>query len=201
LKGLYKNSIKNTISELVLNSLKKYINRIKDRIKLNINIIKPKSNKKSNNKEQSNNEIQSQKKIELIYTKISENENNFKELYYNPVLDELDNCLVKCESLIYNSSNKDDSVSDTNITNQTINIREDEEEKINGGKSFNIFFENKIDNENLALGLLKYFIDKCNVISLSYQKLNEILNCNIYRIKKSILYIKEYFNKYINNID
>ena len=208
LKGLYKNSINYTInhksqsfSDLVLDSLKKSINKIKDKIKLNINIIKPKNIKKLNNKERTNNKISNGKKIELIYTNISENENNIKKLYYNPVIEELDNCLAQCESLIYNSSNKEDSVSDTNITNQTINIREDDTNRINGGKSFNYFFENKIDNENLALGLLKYYIDQNNVISLSYNKLNELLNCNIYRIKKSILYIKEYFNKYINNID
>ena len=106
-----------------MDSLKKSINKIKDKIKLNINIIKPKNIKKLNNKERTNNKISNGKKIELIYTNISENENNIKKLYYNPVIEELDNWLAQCESLIYNSSNKEDSVSDTNITNQTINIR------------------------------------------------------------------------------
>ena len=159
-------------SELVLNSLIKYIKKIKDKIYLNINVIKPKNKKISNKKE-------------LIEQKISNN----------------DNCLKQCKSFIYNFNNKEESTSETNITYPTINIKEDDGGKIHYENSFNNFFENKIDNDNLALGLLKYFIDENNVISLSYQKLKDILNCNIYRIKKSILYIKQYFNNYINNID
>ena len=196
------NHKKQNYSELVLCSLTKYIKKIKDKIQLNINVIKPKKNKISNSKELSHNQkISNNQTIITIYNKISENEKSIKELYYNPVTAELDNCLKQCKSFIYNFNNKEESTSDTNITYPTINIREDDGGKIHDENSFNNFFESKIDNDNLALGLLKYFIDENNVISLSYQKLKEILNCNIYRIKKSILYIKQYFNNYINNID
>ena len=188
-------------SELVLNSLIKYIKKIKDKIYLNINVIKPKNKKISNKKELIEQKISNNETIITIYNKISENEKNTKELYYNPVIEELDNCLKQCKSFIYNFNNKEESTSETNITYPTINIKEDDGGKIHDENSFNNFFESKIDNDNLALGLLKYFIDENNVISLSYQKLKEILNCNIYRIKKSILYIKQYFNNYINNID
>ena len=188
-------------SELVLNSLIKYIKKIKDKIYLNINVIKPKNKKISNKKELIEQKISNNETIITIYNKISENEKNTKEIYYNPVIEELDNCLKQCKSFIYNFNNKEESTSETNITYPTINIKEDDGGKIHYENSFNNFFENKIDNDNLALGLLKYFIDENNVISLSYQKLKDILNCNIYRIKKSILYIKQYFNNYINNID
>ncbi len=188
-------------SELVLNSLIKYIKKIKDKIYLNINVIKPKNKKISNKKELIEQKISNNETIITIYNKISENEKNTKELYYNPVIEELDNCLKQCKSFIYNFNNKEESTSETNITYPTINIKEDDGGKIHYENSFNNFFENKIDNDNLALGLLKYFIDENNVISLSYQKLKDILNCNIYRIKKSILYIKQYFNNYINSID
>lgn len=188
-------------SELVLNSLIKYIKKIKDKIYLNINVIKPKNKKISNKKELIEQKISNNEAIITIYNKISENEKNTKEIYYNPVIEELDNCLKQCKSFIYNFNNKEESTSETNITYPTINIKEDDGGKIHYENSFNNFFENKIDNDNLALGLLKYFIDENNVISLSYQKLKDILNCNIYRIKKSILYIKQYFNNYINNID
>ena len=188
-------------SELVLNSLIKYIKKIKDKIYLNINVIKPKNKKISNKKELIEQKISNNEAIITIYNKISENEKNSKEIYYNPVIEELDNCLKQCKSFIYNFNNKEESTSETNITYPTINIKEDDGGKIHYENSFNNFFENKIDNDNLALGLLKYFIDENNVISLSYQKLKDILNCNIYRIKKSILYIKQYFNNYINNID
>lgn len=188
-------------SELVLNSLTKYIKKIKDKIQLNINIIKPKNKKIPNKEELSDQKISNNQTIITIYNKISENGKSIKELYYNPVTEELDNCLKQCKSFIYNFNNKEESTSDTNITYPTINIKEDDGGKVHYENSFNNFFENKIDNDNLALGLLKYFIDENNVISLSYQKLKEILDCNIYRIKKSILYIKQYFNNYINNID
>ena len=154
-------------SELVLNSLIKYIKKIKDKIYLNINVIKPKNKKISNKKELIEQKISNNETIITIYNKISENEKNTKELYYNPVIEELDNCLKQCKSFIYNFNNKEESTSETNITYPTINIKEDDGGKIHYENSFNNFFENKIDNDNLALGLLKYFIDENNVISLS----------------------------------
>ena len=162
-------------SELVLNSLIKYIKKIKDKIYLNINVIKPKNKKISNKKELIEQKISNNEAIITIYNKISENEKNTKEIYYNPVIEELDNCLKQCKSFIYNFNNKEESTSETNITYPTINIKEDDGGKIHYENSFNNFFENKIDNDNLALGLLKYFIDENNVISLSYQKLKDIL--------------------------
>ncbi len=111
---------------------------------------------------------------------------------------------MQCKSLIYNNkqvcSEKDELRSETNMTNQTINLIEENEKKLYDEKTFNKFFENKIDNDNLGLGLLKYFVDKNENISLSYKKMQKIFNCSIYQIKKSILYINEYIN-YINKIE
>ena len=201
-------SKKQSFPELVLGSINKYIDLAKDKIQIQPNIIKFKSNKwqKDNNYDNDNlNKKKSDYKlIESIFSKISKNENNTKELYSNPVLLELNNCLMQCKSLIYNNKQvcveKDELMSETNMTNQTINLIEENEKKLYDENTFNKFFENKIDNDNLGLGLLKYFVDKNENISLSYKKMQKIFNCSIYQIKKSILYINEYIN-YINKIE
>ena len=88
-------------------------------------------------------------------------------------------------------------MSETNFTNQTINLIEESDKKSYDENNFNEYFENKIDNDNFGLALIKYFIDKNDNIGLSFNKMKEIFNCNICQIKKSILLIKEFIN-YIN---
>ena len=190
-------SIKQPYSELVFNSFNKYINLLKDKSQKPVNTVKINKKKLSRNK---NNKL-----IESLYTKISKDENDINELYTNPTIIELNKCLDECKSLIYKAkkictdNNKDELMSETNATNQTINLRE-ENAKIYGENTFNNFFQNKIDKDILALGLVKYLIDKSEIISLSYKKMNDIFNCSIYKIKKAILYITDYFN-YINKIE
>ena len=199
---------KQSFPELVLGSINKYIDLAKDKIQIQPNIIKFKSNKWQKDNNYDNNKLNKKKSdyklIESLFSKISKNENNMKELYSNPVILELNNCLMQCKSLIYNNKQvcfeKDELMSETNMTNQTINLIEENEKKLYDEKTFNKFFENKIDNDNLGLGLLKYFVDKNENISLSYKKMQKIFNCSIYQIKKSILYINEYIN-YINKIE
>ena len=190
-------SIKQPYSELVFNSFSKYINLLKDKSQKPVSTVKINKKKLSRNK---NNKL-----IESLYTKISKDENDINELYTNPTIIELNKCLDECKSLIYNAkkictdNNKDELMSETNATNQTINLKE-ENEKIYWENTFNNFFQNKIDKDILALGLVKYLIDKSEIISLSYKKMNDIFNCSIYKIKKAILYITDYFN-YINKIE
>ena len=190
-------SIKQPYSELVFNSFTKYIKLLKDKSQKPVNTVKINKKKLSRNK---NNKL-----IESLYTKISKDENDINELYTNPTIIELNRCLDECKSLIYNAkkictdNNKDELMSETNATNQTINLKE-ENAKIYGENTFNNFFQNKIDKDTLALGLVKYLIDKSEIISLSYKKMNDIFNCSIYKIKKAILYIIDYFN-YINKIE
>ena len=190
-------SIKQPYSELVFNSFTKYIKLLKDKSQKPLNTVKINKKKLSRNK---NNKL-----IESLYTKISKDENDINELYTNPTIIELNKCLDECRSLIYNAkkictdNNKDELMSETNATNQTINLKE-ENAKIYGENTFNNFFQNKIDKDTLALGLVKYLIDKSEIISLSYKKMNDIFNCSIYKIKKAILYIIDYFN-YINKIE
>ena len=80
--------------------------------------------------------------IESLYTKISKDENDINELYTNPTIIELNKCLDKCKSLIYNAkkictdNNKDELMSETNATNQTINLKE-ENTKIYGENNMN----------------------------------------------------------------
>ena len=197
-------SKKQTFSELVLGSINKYIDLAKDKIQIHPNIIKFQSNKRQKDNNKLNKKKSDYKLIESLFSKISKNENNTKELYSNPVILELNNCLMQCKSLIYNNIQvfveKDELMSETNMTNQTINLIEENEKKLYDENTFNKFFENKIDNDNLGLGLLKYFVDKNENISLSYKKMQKIFNCSIYQIKKSILYINEYIN-YINKIE
>ena len=197
-------SKKQSFPELVLGSINKYIDLAKDKIQIHPNIIKFQSNKRQKDNNKLNKKKSDYKLIESLFSKISKNENNTKELYSNPVILELNNCLMQCKSLIYNNkqvcSEKDELMSETNMTNQTINLIEENEKKLYDENTFNKFFENKIDNDNLGLGLLKYFVDKNENISLSYKKMQKIFNCSIYQIKKSILYINEYIN-YINKIE
>ncbi len=197
-------SKKQSFPELVLGSINKYIYLAKDKIQIHPNIIKFQSNKRQKDNNKLNKKKSDYKLIESLFSKISKNENNTKELYSNPVILELNNCLMQCKSLIYNNkqvcSEKDELMSETNMTNQTINLIEENEKKLYDENTFNKFFENKIDNDNLGLGLLKYFVDKNENISLSYKKMQKIFNCSIYQIKKSILYINEYIN-YINKIE
>ena len=201
-------SKKQTFSELVLGSITKYIDLAKDKIQIQPNIIKFRNNKKrkdNNYDTEKLNKVKSDYKIiESLFSKISKNENNAKELYSNPAILELNNCLMQCKSLIYNNKQvcieKDELTSETNMTNQTINLIEDNDKKLYDENTFNKYFENKIDSDNLGLGLLKYFVDKNENISLSYKKMQKLFNCSIYQIKKSILYIYEYIN-YINKIE
>ena len=51
-------------------------------------------------------------------------------------------------------------MSETNFTNQTINLIEESDKKSYDENNFNEYFENKIDNDNFGLALIKYFIDK-----------------------------------------
>ena len=207
----YNNDINNIItikkqsfSELVLSSIIKYIDIIKEKYQTKKDILGIKYNNLSKEKKESNYVKANYRIIDSIYNKITQNEKITKELYSNPALIELNNCLMKIKSFIYNNTPilsdknnyniKDEIMSETIMTNFTINLKEENENKIYEQNSFNYFFENKLDADSLALGLLKYFIDKNELISLSYRKMTDIFKWNIYRIKKSILYIKEYNN-------
>ena len=209
-KFKFKNNINNIISkkqaysELVLSSITKYIKLMKEKIDTQPNLIKYKNNKLIINKGSIMNEKLYYETIESLFDKISNNENKTKELYSNPILLELNNCLEQCKSFIYNNKQiskenniKIEQMSETNFTNQTINLIEESDKKSYDENNFNEYFENKIDNDNFGLALIKYFIDKNDNIGLSFNKMKEIFNCNICQIKKSILLIKEFIN-YIN---
>ena len=199
-------SKKQSFSELVLNSITKYIQLIKEKILFQPNMIKYKNYKPITNKGKIINDKSYYDTIESLFEKISSNENKTKELYTNPIIIELNNCLLQCKSFIYNNkqieienNNMVEQMSETNNTNQTINLIEESEKRIYDENTFNKFFENKIDTDNLGLALIKYFIDKNEKITLSYKKMKEIFVCNIYQVKKSISFIKEFIN-YINKI-
>ena len=199
-------SKKQSFSELVLNSITKYIQLIKEKILFQPNMIKYKNYKPITNKGKIINDKSYYDTIESLFEKISSNENKTKELYTNPIIIELNNCLLQCKSFIYNNkqieienNNMVEQMSETNNTNQTINLIEENEKRIYDENTFNKFFENKIDTDNLGLALIKYFIDKNEKITLSYKKMKEIFVCNIYLVKKSISFIKEFIN-YINKI-
>ena len=200
-------SKKQSFSELVLNSITKYIQLIKEKILFQPNMIKYKNYKPITNKGKIINDKSYYDTIESLFEKISSNENKTKELYTNPIIIELNNCLLQCKSFIYNNKqieienyNMVEQMSETNNTNQTINLIEESEKRIYDENTFNKFFENKIDTDNLGLALIKYFIDKNEKITLSYKKMKEIFVCNIYQVKKSISFIKEFIN-YINKIE
>ena len=199
-------SKKQSFSELVLNSITKYIQLIKEKILFQPNMIKYKNYKPITNKGKIINDKSYYDTIESLFEKISSNENKTKELYTNPIIIELNNCLLQCKSFIYNNkqieienNNMVEQMSETNNTNQTINLIEESEKRIYDENTFNKFFENKIDSDNLGLALIKHFIDKNEKITLSYKKMKEIFVCNIYQVKKSISFIKEFIN-YINKI-
>ena len=194
-------SKKQSFSELVLNSITKNIQLIKEKILFQPNIIKYKNYKPITNKGKIINDKSYYDAIESLFEKISSNENKTKELYTNPIIIELNNCLLQCKSFIYNNkqieienNNMVEQMSETNNTNQTINLIEESEKRIYDENTFNEFFENKIDTDNLGLALIKYFIDKNEKITLSYKKMKEIFVCNIYQVKKSISFIKEFIN-------
>ena len=199
-------SKKQSFSELVLTSVAKNIEIIKCKNKIYTNIIKLKNSKyfrdKYNNK--SKNQKTDYNIIESIFAKYSDKQNKLKELYSNSITQELNNCLTQCKFFMYNNKqnktdiNKYDILSETNVSNHTINLQEENINFICDKNTFNNFFENKVDKDILSLSLIKYFIDISKEISMSYKRMNEIFNCNIYQIKKTILYIKEYIN-YINN--
>ena len=79
-------------------------------------------------------------------------------------------------------------MSETNVTNHTINLKEDNKKFLYDENMFNNFFENKVEKDILSLSLIKYFIDNSENISMSYNKMKDIFNCNIYKIK-NVLYI------------
>ena len=196
---IYNNNINKIIfpkkerySELVIKAIMKYIEIIRKKIENQPNIIKIKKNKLINDKFILDSKKSNYKLIETLFSKISKNENNANELYSSPIMIELNNCLAQCKSLIYN--NKEEFLTETNISNQTINLKEEDEIKPYNENDFNNYFVNKIDSDSLGLGMLKYFIDKNTNISLSYKNMKELFKCNIYEIKKSILFIKEYIN-------
>ena len=194
-------SKKQSFSELVLNSITKNIQLIKEKILFQPNIIKDKNYKPITIKGNIINDKSYYDTIESLFEKISSNENKTKELYTNPIIIELNNCLLQCKSFIYNNkqiiienNNMAEQMSETNNTNQTINLIEESEKRIYDENTFNEFFENKIDSINLGLALIKYFIDKNEKITLSYKKMKEIFDCNIYQVKKCISFIKEFIN-------
>ena len=213
------NNITNNIktqnySELVYNSVIKYIQIIKEKSQSSLNIIKIKKKKKmthinkdifkfneiNENKDNNNNN----KIIENIYTKLSKEENDIEKLYCSPFIYELNNCQEQCKLFIYNNNGTslDNNSIDKSINNNNkkiISLKEEDETELSDENKFNDFFKNKINNDILGLGMIKYFIDENNVIILSYKLMKDIFKCNICQVKKAIIYIKLYIN-YINNI-
>ena len=197
-------------SELVYNSIIKYITTIKEKSQTYINIIRIKGKKritkKSKDKYKNNINKKNSQIIEKLFEKLSEEENESKEMFYSPLNIELNNCQKQCKNLIYNNKKTffEKNYIKT-INNKIISLNEEEEEqeqeKVNlyDENKFNDYFKNKINSDILGLGMIKFFIDKNKIIILSYKILKEIFNCNIYQIKKSILYINLYINN-INNI-
>ena len=199
-------------SEIVYNSIIKYITKIKEKSQTHINIIKIKGKKritkksKDRSKNNTNNENNNNQIIEKLFSKLSEEENKTNELFYSPLNIELNNCQEQCKDFIYNNNK---SLFANNyikpIHNEIITLNEEEEEqgqdieKLFDENKFNDYFKNKISSDILGLGMIKYFIDKNKIIILSYRILKEIFNCNIYQVKKSILYIKLYINNINNN--
>ena len=198
--GIIKNQ---KYSELVYNSVKNYIKKIKEKGQTQRNIIKIRSQKINHNKSRSKNIIENKDKnnkiIESLFNQLSNEDKELEELYYSPFNSELNNCQDQCKILIYNNNI---IFSDNNIkqnNNKIISLKEEEEEeiKLSGENNFIDYFKNKICSDILGLGMIKYFIDKNKIIILSYRILKEIFNCNINKVKKSILYIKLYI-KLIN---
>jgi len=194
-------------SELVYNSVIKYIKAIKEKSQSSLNIIKIKGKKSlpKNNKNKLNdgNKEENNKIIEELFKKLSKEEQDVDKLYCSPFIFELNNCQKQCKIFIYNNkrTSSDYYIDKSMKNNKLINLKEENEDEtiLSDENKFNEYFKNKIGSDILGLGMIKYFIDKNNVIILSYKILRELFNCNIYQVKKSILYIKLYAN-YINNI-
>ena len=177
-------------SDSVYNSTKKYIKILKEKSQRQPNKIKLKG--KKGNK---NNMI-----IEKIFEKFKTDENNLNELYFNPVIFELNKCQEQCKCFIYNNKRtSSDNNNDEIINGNTINLKEENEKILSDENIFEDYFKDKINCEILGLGMIKYFIDNNKIIILSYNIIKEIFNCNIHQVKKSIDYINLY-NKEINNI-
>ena len=206
--NIYKNLVyikTPSYSELVYNSVIKHIKIIKEKSQNNLNINKLKTKKRNKKNSDNGQNVESEEKnnkvIEQIIEKFSKDENNIKELYSSPLIFELNNCQEQCKNFIFNNqrTSSDNNFDKKEINNNIINIKEEDEKKLSDENMFDDYFKDKIDFEILGLGMIKYFIDKNKIIILSYRNLKEISNCNIYQVKKSILYIKLYIN-YINNI-
>jgi hypothetical protein len=214
LNKMANNLMTSNYSELVYNSVKNYIKKLKEKSQTSLNIIKIKGKKKMSqinkdifkfNNGHRNEKDDNNKIIEKLYTKLSEEENNIEKLFYSPFIYELNNCQEQCKLFIYNNNptsldNKsiDKSINNNNIK-KIINLKEEEETELSDENKFNDFFKNKINGDILGLGMIKYFIDENDVITLSYKMLKEIFECNICQVKKAILYIRLYIN-YLNNI-
>jgi len=175
-------------NDLVYNSITKYIHTLKEKSDSKKFLIKVKSSKKNryNNKEKNS------QMINKIYNQLSNETLISKEKYYNPVTYELNKCQEQCKYFIYNGRIEENS----NI-NKNISLKEDIE--IPYEKKFNVYFKDKVSYDVLGLGLIKYIIDKNQIVILSYKLLNEIFKCNIYQVKKCIIFINLYIN-YVNNL-
>ena len=177
-------------SDSVYNSTNKYIKTLKEKSQSQSNKIKLKG--KKGNK---NNMI-----IEQIFEKFKTDENNVKELYYSPVIFELNKCQEQCKCFIYNNKlTSSDKNNDETINGNIISLKEENEKILSDRNIFEDYFKDKVNSDILGLGMIKYFIDKNKIIILSYNIIKEIFNCNIHQVKKSIFYINLY-NDYINNI-
>ena len=190
-------------SELVYNSVTNHIKKIKEKSQTHSNIIKikGKTKPKKNYKEKINieNKDKNNEIIENIIGKLKMEDNNIDELYCSPLNFELNNCQEQCKFLIFNyNRNSSNPILDKSFTDKIINLNEEEETNLSSENKFNDYFKNKIGCDILGLGMIKYFIDKNNIIILSYKILKEIFNYNTCQIKKSIFYIELYI-KYINN--
>ena len=187
-------------SDLVYNNIISYINKIKEKSQTQHNIIKIKHTKndakkvKEKNRNNTNNKI-----IQKIFVKLSSKEKEIEEQYSTSFNLELNNCQEQCKTFIYNNPylSADDNkgiLIDKNI----INLNEEEEPEKGktpiSEKKFINYFNNKICCDILGLGMIKYFIDKNEIILLSYRILKEIFNCNIIQVKKSIIFIQLYIN-------
>ena len=200
-------------SDLVYNNIIEYINKIKEKSQTQHNMIKIKHKnidyKKVKEKNNNNNENKSDKNnkiIQKIIVKLSDKEKEVEEQYSTSFNFELNNCQEQCRVFIYNNPQLSIDNKNNNIVmnKKIINLNEEAEEpdqvkSANSENKFNNYFKNKICGDILGLGMIKYFIDKNEIILLSYRILKEIFNCNILQVKKSIVFIKLYIN-FINNI-
>ena len=192
-------------SDLVYDSVKKSIIKIKEKSQYELNIIKIRGKKRIQKNGNKNIDFEKNNKnniiIEQLIEQLSNKNKNINEMYCSPFNSELNNCQEECMLFIYNKNIISNNANNSDkLNNKIINLREEEKENnLLNEEKFNKYFENQICSEILGLGMIKYFIDKNKVIILSYNSLKKIFNCNIYQVKKSIFLIKLYI-KYINNI-